>query len=238
LRGLKQTDLTSYWSLLNRTCSNENKQKIVKNVSLNCFLEHFRKLNTVQDVNEEEDDTFEHVDVNNVSNLNTELNSCITEKDVLDDVKCLKNNKACGSDLILNEFLKHSCSKLLPVFVKLFNVVFDSGIIPDSWSEGIIVPIYENKDDPASPDNYHGITILSSFAKLFTTILNNRLNSYLDNMSILCEEQAGFRKHYSTTDHIFNLKCLIDMYLRCSKTLFCAFIDYRKAFEYVDRCAL
>ena len=34
-------------------------------------------------------------------------------------------------------------------------------------------------------------------------------------MSILCEEQAGFRKHYSTTDHIFNLKCLIDMYLRC-----------------------
>ena len=100
MRGLKQTDLTSYWSLLNRTCSNENKQKIVKNVSLNCFLEHFRKLNTVQDVNEEEDDTFEHVDVNNVSNLNIELNSWITEKDVLDAVKCLKNNKACGGDLI------------------------------------------------------------------------------------------------------------------------------------------
>ena len=134
-------------------------------------MEHFRKLNTVQDVNEQEDDTFEHVDVNNVSNLNTELNSCITEKDVLDAVKCLKNNKACGSDLILNEFLKHSCSKLLPVFVKLFNVVFDSGIIPDSWSEGIIVPIYKNKCDPASPDNYRGITILSCFSKLFTTIL-------------------------------------------------------------------
>ena len=80
--------------------------------------------------------------------------------------------------------------------------------------------------------------ILSYFGKLFTTILSNRLKSYLDNMSILCEEQAGFRKHYSTTDHIFNLKCLIDMYLRCNKTLFCAFIDYRKAFDSVDRCAL
>ena len=89
MRGLKQTDPNSYWSLLNRTCSNENKQKIVKNVSLNCFLGHFRKLNTVQDVNEQEDDTFEHVDVNNVSNLNIELNSCITEKDVLDAVKCV-----------------------------------------------------------------------------------------------------------------------------------------------------
>jgi hypothetical protein len=28
------------------------------------------------------------------------------------------------------------------------------------------------------------------------------------------------------------------MYLRCYKTLFCAFIDYRKAFDSVDRCAL
>jgi hypothetical protein len=28
------------------------------------------------------------------------------------------------------------------------------------------------------------------------------------------------------------------MYLRCNKTLFCAFIDYRKAFDSVDRCAL
>ena len=161
-------------------------------MSLNCFLEHFRKLSTVQDVNEQEDDTFEHVDVNNVSKLNTELNSCITEEDVLDVVKCLKNNKTCGSDLILNEFLMHSCSKHLPVFVKLFNVVFDSGIIPDSWSEGIIVPICQNKGDPVSPDNYRGITILSCFGKLFTTILNNRLNSYLYNMSILFEEQAGF----------------------------------------------
>ena len=38
LRGLKQTDSKYYWSLINRTCSNENKQKIVKNVSLNCFF--------------------------------------------------------------------------------------------------------------------------------------------------------------------------------------------------------
>ena len=120
----------------------------------------------------------------------------------------------------------------------LVNVVFDTGIIPDSWSEGIIAPIYKNKGDPASPDNYRGITIFRCFGKLSTTVLNNRLNSYLDNMSILYEEQAGFRKHYSTTDHIFNLKCLIDMYLRCNKTLFCAFIDYRKAFDSVDRYAL
>ena len=152
--------------------------------------------------------------------MNIELNSCITEKDVLDAVKCLKNNKACGSDLILNEFLKHSCSKLLPVFMSSFLMLFLTRVLYQTL--GLRELLYQfikiNLGDPASPDNYRGITILSCFGKLFTTILNNRLNSYLDNMSILCEEQAGFIKHYSTTDHIFNLKCLIDMYLRCNRT--------------------
>ena len=47
-------------------------------------------------------------------------------------------------------------------------------------------------------------------------------------MNVLCEEQVGFRKNYGTYDHIFNLKCLI-------KTLYCAFIDYRKAFDSINR---
>lgn len=79
---------------------------------------------------------------------------------------------------------------------------------------------------------------MSCFGKLFTTVLNNRLHCYLENYNALCEEQAGFRKHYSTTDHILNLKCLIDLYVRCNKPLYCASIDYRKAFDSVDRLAL
>ena len=51
----------------------------------------------------------------------------------------------------------------------------------------------------------------------------------------MCEEQAGFCKNYSTTDNIFNLKCLIDLYLFRGKKLYCAFIDYKKAFETVNR---
>ena len=114
-------------------------------------------------------------------------------------------------------------------------MVFNTGIIPDEWSQGMISPIYKNKGDKASPDNYRGITILSCFGKLFTAILNNRLNNYLESMNLLCEEQAGFRKKYGTTDHIFNLKCIIDLYLFRGKKLFCAFIDYKKAFDSVNR---
>ena len=52
------------------------------------------------------------------------------------------------------------------------------------------------------------------------------------------EEQAGFRYAYSTIDHIFTLNAIIDFYLKERKKLFCAFIDYRKAFDFVDRTSL
>jgi hypothetical protein len=123
--------------------------------------------------------------------------------------------------MILNEFLKNSCQKMIDVYVKLFNIVCKSGVIPDLWSVGVICPIYKNKGDTANPDNYRGITILSCYGKLFTAVLNNRLN-----LSVLCEEQAGFRKNYGTYDHIFNLKYLVDLYLQRNKP----FIDYHKVF--------
>ena len=57
-------------------------------------------------------------------------------------------------------------------------------------------------------------------------------------MNLLCEEQAEFRKGYSTIDRMFNLKCLVDLYLHRKKQLFCAFIIYSKAFDSVNRIAL
>ena len=51
-------------------------------------------------------------------------------------------------------------------------------------------------------------------------------------------EQAGFRKGQSTIDHIFTLHCLIDVYLRKKKKLYCAFVDYRKAFDSVQHTLL
>ena len=47
-----------------------------------------------------------------------------------------------------------------------------------------------------------------------------------------------FRKSYSILDHIFNIKCLLDLYLCKKQKLFCAFIDYKNAFDSVDRIAL
>ena len=50
----------------------------------------------------------------------------------------------------------------------------------------------KNMGDKVDPDNNRGIIILRCFSKLSTTVLNKRLNKHLDNMNLLCDEQAEF----------------------------------------------
>ena len=53
------------------------------------------------------------------------------------------------------------------------------------------------------------------------------------------ENQTGFRKEYSTLDHIFLLKNFIDIFVtNGNQKLYCAFVDYKKAFDSVWRGAL
>ena len=67
----------------------------------------------------------------------------------------------------------------MPLYVKLFNIMLDTGIVPSDWSVGVIIPIHK-KGDKANPDNHRGVTLLSCFGKLFTSVLNNRLYKFLE----------------------------------------------------------
>jgi hypothetical protein len=76
-------------------------------------------------------------------------------------------------------------------------------------------------------------SIISCFGKLFTSVLNDRLNKFSDQFHVILENQAGFRKGYSTNDNLFILHILIHIMKKKKKKLFCAFIDFAKAFDTV-----
>jgi len=154
--------------------------------------------------------------------------------ELLKATKQLNNNKSGGPDMYINEFFIHGKNVILPNLLVLFNKIFELGYFPDSWSEGYIVPLHK-KGSVNEVNNYRGITLLSTLGKLFTRVLNNRLGEWAENYSVYIEAQAGFRANMGTTDNIFVLHGLVNHMINNNKQLYCAFIDFSKAFDYVVR---
>ena len=102
------------------------------------------------------------------------LNCQFTEDEIYSEIKHLKNGKACGIDKILNEFIKATFNEMKETYVILFNRILNEGQIPESWTIGMITPIYKNKGDKGDFNNYRGITILSCLGTFFTSVINTR----------------------------------------------------------------
>ena len=233
LRKMHKKSPKEYWKYLNSL----NKRKQSKSPSIESFLDFFKELNSNSHNPDDNkvDEILTRIDLQDDNNI---LNTSITADEISKCILKLKNSKAPGSDHVLNEYIKSTKEQFLPIYVRLFNIVLTTGIIPEKWVEGLIMPIYKNKGDPLNPENYRPITLLSCLGKLFTAVLNERLSNYLDENIILLENQAGFRKNYSTSDHIFVLHSLFELLKLQKKKLFCAFVDFSKAFDSVWRVGL
>ena len=169
LRKMQKASPKEYWKYLNRF----NKQSEPNKPPLESFVNFFKNLNTLQpDSNEEEsliDEILNNIDLNDETQF---LNVPITVEEISKCITKLKNSKAPGSDQILNEYIKYTKTQMLPLYAKLFNLILETGIIPEKWVEGMIKPIFKNKGDPMNPENYRAIALVSCLGKLFTAVLN------------------------------------------------------------------
>ena len=165
------------------------------------------------------------------------LDSCITMHELDFALKRLKNSKSPGSDFLLNEFLKNSTFLFRKTLLTIFNHILNTGKFPEVWTLGLIVPIHKNGNINI-PGNYRGITLLSCVSKLFTNILNLRLNKWAEQSNKFDNFQFGFREERSTIDALFILNTLTEIFLSKNKSLYVSFIDLRKAFDKTHHEAL
>ena len=165
---------------------------------------------------------------------NKKLNSIISFHEVESAVMKTKNFKSAGIDQIPYDVLKNNVT--ISALHKFFNLVFDYSIVPSLWLKSLILPIPKSgSDDPCDPMNYRGISLICCIAKIYGSILNKRLLTYLDANQLLVEEQNGFRGQRSCNEHIFSLFSILRNRLNTGQDTFAAFIDLRKAFDSVKR---
>jgi hypothetical protein len=231
LLTLQNTNPKAYWQIIDKLKEGD-KDSLSADIEPEEWMNHFKALST---------QTFTDSSLENLikimekdANLIT-LSKPILISEIKSAAKKLKNNKANGDDLIINEMLKYASDILIPALAKLFNLVLTSGTFPITWNISHQTPIFKSGNH-FDCNNYRGICISSRLGKLFTGILQNRLADYLDQHQILSPSQAAFRKGYSTTDHIFVLNSLINKYIKNDKKkIYACFIDFSKAYDKVWR---
>ena len=133
-----------------------------------------------------------------------------------------------------NEILRHEGIKNL--LLDFVNMCFMYNVIPSVWRMSIISPIPKSSSkDPCVPLNYRGISLLSCFYKMYTSLLNMRLGDYCERSGCLVDEQNGFRSGRSCQDHIYALSSIIRNRKTEGNDTYCAFVDFKKAFDWVPR---
>jgi hypothetical protein len=232
IQNLEDKNPKAFWELVNKL---RDRKKNGNNLHPDTWLEYFKDLHKKK-VNMKYDMDFQEKVENKLKNLsnlkiyNEELDKDITAKDIEENIQHLKNGKSSGPDSITNEMIKAGNTVLIPVLIKLFNMLLHNSVFPHSWAEGYITPIFKG-GDASDPSNYRGITVSSCLGKVFTNILNQRMSSFLEKNEIISPSQIGFQKGHRTTDHIFVLRSIIDIAKHKSKTLYACFVDIRKAFD-------
>ena len=146
-----------------------------------------------------------------------------------------QRKKAPGHDSIRNEHLNQAVVAA-PCITALFNEVQRSSTLPRSWLESLLSVIPKGKGNPLEPSSYRGIAKKNTLYKLMSSILNRRLDDFLECENCLPEEQHGFRRDRSTYSAATILLHKIRRSLARDKLpLYAVFVDFRAAFDTASR---
>lgn len=169
-----------------------------------------------------------------VSGINiptTTIKSVIfTSTIVLRAIKKLKINSSGGPDGIPPIFYKRCSAVIAYPLSILFNLSFNSSLLPAVWLRAYVTPIYK-KGDKTDPNNYRPISLTCTMCKLMESVIKQQLMSYLLENNIITTHQHAFMAKCSTTSNL--LECTHDwlMSLNATNTTDVVYIDFSRAFD-------
>ena len=155
--------------------------------------------------------------------------------EILDVIKTLKQGKA-SSDLP-SEYIKAAVSsrQFLEETVNLYQTIWRTQEIPQSWSHSKLVAIWKGakKGSITDPEAYRALQISSSLSKILVVIIIKRIQAWYEKQ--LTDQQQGFRKGRSTTDGIYIAKRVHQITDQMKLPVYALFVDLTAVFDKVAR---
>ena len=229
-------DYWGFWKRLERQNISESTIELYQ--FYNCFLKQSEPP-TGQNTNTKFKTIQQKIPIDryNYDISNDILNGKIQLDEVEKALGRIRKGKASGIDGIPIELYSSDIKYVTPLLTTLFNTIFDLADYPDDWTQGLIYPVHK-KGDKSDPQNYRKVSLISSLAKVFESVLENRLSF----KQLVCRDddplQRGFNKDCRTSDNLFVLYNLVETQKTRKKPLYVCYIDLTKAFDYLNRDAL
>ena len=143
----------------------------------------------------------------------------------------LSLNRAAGFDEISAEHLIYADLQVCTHLSKLINTCISHGVMPQTYIETILVPIYKNnKSNIHDKNNYRPIALATVILKLFEHFILQQISSFLTTSS----NQFGFKRKHSTDQCVFLYKQAISYYVNQNSPVFSTFLNASKAFDRVN----
>ena len=102
----------------------------------------------------------------------------------------------------------------------------------ENWTKGGILP-FPKKGDLTVTDNYSGITLTCIAAKIYNTLLRERIQPTLD--MIIRPNKNGFRNNRSTVGQILTVRRIIEGVKEKNLEVSIIFVDFSKDFDSIHR---
>ena len=120
-------DKAAFWDCL-KSMNDTIDENAPAPISEETWLDHFQSLHSKNPrISMHEHEVYELQSLENEKEQINNLDHEITEQEIRQAVKKLKNKKSAFVDKIRNEMIKASLEPLMPVFIKLFNLILRSG---------------------------------------------------------------------------------------------------------------
>ena len=120
-------------------------------------------------------------------------------------------NSSMGPDGVHPRILKNCPSIAYPLHLLFTNSV-TLGSLPSAWKVSEVVPIFK-KGARYDPLNYRPVSLTSVCCKTLERVIAEQLTAFLEDNSILSEDQFGFRKGRTVVDQLILTYDAVTMHL-------------------------
>ena len=182
------------------------KAPVTTNITSDEFRNHFKKVSDSRfERDPEEIDKFvqEIPDISNTERAKIwrqQLDEIPSKEEIVKQMHKMKNS-APGEDEVRLCYLLTAGGKILEEVVNLVQYMFENDSV--NWEEslkiGNVIPLHK-KGDKDNPNNYRGVCLLSMGSRILARVLADRIRIWSEEMDLLDDDQAGFRKGRSTAD--------------------------------------